>query len=130
MATYQKWEQSYAPKVTTIKLTYRGVKYNKMCASSQSVHYSTHYPWFLLLLRSGRQGWHSLIVFKSNLSHTHFDPYFFLLSCVKSKDKWTSQSLIRVTGHHQILKLVTTKIQIVHLFIYMVIKLQPTTITL
>jgi hypothetical protein len=53
MATYQKWEQSYAPKVTTIKLTYRGVKYNKMCASSQSVHYSTHYPWFLLLLRSG-----------------------------------------------------------------------------
>ena len=33
MATYQKWEQSYAPKVI---LTYRGVKYNKTCDSKQS----------------------------------------------------------------------------------------------
>ena len=49
MATYQKWDQSYTPKVTTIKLTYRGVKYNKMCASSQSVHYSPHCPQNLLL---------------------------------------------------------------------------------
>ena len=38
MATYQKWDQSYNPKVT-ISLTYRGVKYNKMCDSSQSVHF-------------------------------------------------------------------------------------------
>ena len=36
MATYQKWDQSYTNKVTTIKLTYRGVKYNKMCDSKQS----------------------------------------------------------------------------------------------
>ena len=36
MATYQKWDQSYLDKVTTIKLTYRGVKYNKMCDSKQS----------------------------------------------------------------------------------------------
>ena len=28
MATYQKWSDSYTNKVTTIKLTYRGVKYN------------------------------------------------------------------------------------------------------
>ena len=41
MATYQKWSESYAPKVI---LTYRGVKYNKVCASKQSVHYSPHYP--------------------------------------------------------------------------------------
>ena len=33
MATYQKWSESYAPKVT---LTYRGVKYNKTCDSRQS----------------------------------------------------------------------------------------------
>ena len=38
MATYQKWDQSYNPKVT-ISLSYRGVKYNKMCDSQQSVHY-------------------------------------------------------------------------------------------
>ena len=37
MATYQKWEQSYAPKVTTIRLSYRGVKYNKTCDSRESV---------------------------------------------------------------------------------------------
>ena len=36
MATYQKWDQSYAPKVTTIRLSYRGVKYNKTCDSKQS----------------------------------------------------------------------------------------------
>ena len=36
MATYQKWEQSYAPKVQTIRLAYRGVKYNKTCDSRQS----------------------------------------------------------------------------------------------
>ena len=36
MATYQKWEQSYAPKVTTIRLSYRGVKYNKTWDSKQS----------------------------------------------------------------------------------------------
>ena len=36
MATYQKWEQSYTPKVTTIMLSYRGVKYNKTCDSRQS----------------------------------------------------------------------------------------------
>ena len=41
MATYQKWSESYAPKVI---LTYRGVKYNKVCASQQSVHYSPYYP--------------------------------------------------------------------------------------
>ena len=38
MATYQKWDQSYTPKVTTIRLSYRGVKYNKVCATKQSVH--------------------------------------------------------------------------------------------
>ncbi len=38
MATYQKWDQSYNPKVT-ISLSYRGVKYNKMCDSQQSVHF-------------------------------------------------------------------------------------------
>ena len=54
MATYQKWDQSYTPKVTTIKLTYRGVKYNKMCASSQSVHFFTNCPWSGVLLKSGR----------------------------------------------------------------------------
>ena len=36
MATYQQWTQSYTPKVI---LTYRGVKYNKICDSQQSVHY-------------------------------------------------------------------------------------------
>ena len=41
MATYQKWSESYAPKVI---LTYRGVKYNKTCDSKQSVHYSPYYP--------------------------------------------------------------------------------------
>ena len=41
MATYQQWTQSYAPKVI---LTYRGVKYNKVCDSKQSVHYSPHCP--------------------------------------------------------------------------------------
>ena len=41
MATYQKWSESYAPKVI---LTYRGVKYNKVCASKQSVHFSPHCP--------------------------------------------------------------------------------------
>jgi len=44
MATYQKWSDSYTNKVTTIRLSYRGVKYNKVCASSQSVHYSPHCP--------------------------------------------------------------------------------------
>ena len=44
MATYQKWSDSYAPKVQTIRLTYRGVKYNKVCASKQSVYYSPHSP--------------------------------------------------------------------------------------
>ena len=44
MATYQKWEQSYVPKVTTIRLSYRGVKYNKVCDSQQSVHNFTHCP--------------------------------------------------------------------------------------
>jgi len=44
MATYQKWDQSYTPKVQTIRLSYRGVKYNKVCASQQSVHYSPYYP--------------------------------------------------------------------------------------
>ena len=38
MATYQKWSDNYTNKVKTIKLTYRGVKYNKSCDSSQSVH--------------------------------------------------------------------------------------------
>ena len=38
MADYQQWKQSYNPKVT-ISLTYRGVKYNKMCDSQQSVHF-------------------------------------------------------------------------------------------
>ena len=42
MATYQKWDQSYNDKVTTIRLSYRGVKYNKVCASPQSVYYSPH----------------------------------------------------------------------------------------
>ena len=36
LATYQKWSDSYTNKVTTIKLTYRGVKYNKTCDSKQS----------------------------------------------------------------------------------------------
>ena len=36
MATYQKWSDSYTNKVTTIKLTFSGVKYNKMCDSKQS----------------------------------------------------------------------------------------------
>ena len=36
MGTYQQWEQSYTNKVQTIRLTYRGVKYNKMCDSRQS----------------------------------------------------------------------------------------------
>ena len=44
MGTYQQWEQSYVPKVTTIKLSYRGVKYNKMCDSKQTVHNFTHCP--------------------------------------------------------------------------------------
>ena len=35
MGTYSQWDQSYAPKVI---LTYRGVKYNKVCATRQSVH--------------------------------------------------------------------------------------------
>ena len=38
MANYQQWTSSYNPKVT-ISLSYRGVKYNKMCDSSQSVHF-------------------------------------------------------------------------------------------
>ena len=38
MANYKQWTQSYNPKVT-ISLTYRGVKYNKMCDSQQSVHF-------------------------------------------------------------------------------------------
>ena len=38
MANYQQWSLSYNPKVT-ISLTYRGVKYNKMCDSQQSVHF-------------------------------------------------------------------------------------------
>ena len=42
MATYQKWDQSYNDKVTTIRLSYRGVKYNKICDSSQSVHFFTY----------------------------------------------------------------------------------------
>ena len=49
MATYQKWDQSYVPKVQTIRLAYRGVKYNKTCDSKQSVHYSPHCPQILLL---------------------------------------------------------------------------------
>ena len=49
MAYHQEWEQSYVPKVTTIKLSYRGVKYNKICATSQSVQYSPHCPWYCLL---------------------------------------------------------------------------------
>ena len=44
MATYQKWSDSYAPKVQTIRLSYRGVKYNKMCDSKQTVHNFTHCP--------------------------------------------------------------------------------------
>ena len=52
MATYQKWDQSYTNKVTTIRLSYRGVKYNKMCDSKQSVHYSPHWPWLVLLYKS------------------------------------------------------------------------------
>ena len=44
MATYQKWSDSYAPKVQTIRLSYRGVKYNKVCDSQQSVHNFTHCP--------------------------------------------------------------------------------------
>ena len=54
MATYQKWDQSYTPKVTTIRLSHRGVKYNKVCASRQSVHYSPHWPWLVLLYKGGR----------------------------------------------------------------------------
>ena len=38
MANYLQWTSSYNPKVT-ISLTYRGVKYNKMCDSQQSVHF-------------------------------------------------------------------------------------------
>ena len=38
MANYQQWTSSYNPKVT-ISLKYRGVKYNKMCDSQQSVHF-------------------------------------------------------------------------------------------
>ena len=38
MANYQQWTSSYNPKVT-ISLTYRGIKYNKMCDSPQSVHF-------------------------------------------------------------------------------------------
>ena len=52
MATYQKWSDSYTNKVTTIRLSYRGVKYNKVCASPQSVYYSPHWPWNLLLYKS------------------------------------------------------------------------------
>ena len=44
MATYQKWDQSYTTKVQTIRLSYRGVKYNKVCDSQQSVHNFTHCP--------------------------------------------------------------------------------------
>ena len=44
MATYQKWDQSYTNKVTTIRLSYRGVKYNKVCDTKQSVHFSPHCP--------------------------------------------------------------------------------------
>ena len=38
MAYHQEWEQSYTPKVQTIRLSYRGVKYNKVCANRQSAH--------------------------------------------------------------------------------------------
>ena len=38
MANYQQWTSSYNPKVT-ISLSYRGVKYNKICDSQQSVHF-------------------------------------------------------------------------------------------
>ena len=54
MATYQKWDQSYTSKVQTIRLSYRGVKYNKVCDSQQSVHYSPYCPWSLLLYKGGR----------------------------------------------------------------------------
>ena len=44
MAYHQEWDKSYVPKVQTIRLTYRGVKYNKVCDSQQSVHNFTHCP--------------------------------------------------------------------------------------
>jgi len=69
MATYQKWDQSYTNKVTTIRLSYRGVKYNKVCDSQQSVHYSPHCPWNLLLYKSGRNS--TLI----NTNPSHFPHY-------------------------------------------------------
>ena len=52
MGTYSQWDQSYMNKVTTIRLSYRGVKYNKVCDSQQSVHYSPHCPWLVLLYKS------------------------------------------------------------------------------
>ena len=68
MATYQKWDQSYTPKVQTIRLSYRGVKYNKMCDSKQSVHYSPHCPWLVLLYKSGRN---STLINKQSFNSFH-----------------------------------------------------------
>ena len=44
MAYHQEWDQSYTNKVTTIRLSYRGVKYNKICDSKQTVHNFTYCP--------------------------------------------------------------------------------------
>ena len=48
-----------------------------------------------------------------------FHSNFFSL-CVKSKDKWTSQSQTELTGHHLIPELSLTILQTAHLFFYMV----------
>ena len=78
MATYQKWDQSYAPKVQTIRLAYRGVKYNKTCDSKQSVHYSPHSPQNLLLYSYGEiklHFWFNLfpLINKQSFNSSHYE---------------------------------------------------------
>ena len=68
MATYSQWSQSYTPKVI---LTYRGVKYNKTCDSPQSVHYSPHCPWLVLLYKSEGNTLHKMLT-KSFIS-SHYE---------------------------------------------------------
>ena len=70
MGTYQQWDQSYTNKVQTIRLSYRGVKYNKMCDSKQSVHFSPHCPWLVLLYKSGRN---STLINKQSFNSSHYE---------------------------------------------------------
>ena len=54
----------------------------------------------------------------TDLPHPNHSNFFSL--CVKSKDKWTSQSQTELTGHHLIPELSLTILQTAHLFFYMV----------